>query len=219
MKTADRIKARREELGLSEPEVCTRAGLAKTYIRDLRTGRKKSLKMDTARKIAEVLEVSPEWLFSGDIRDAVAFAPLTLGGEDNIVTIPVYDITASAGPGSIVEDGEPVGHYPLALEDLQRMTRTASQHIAALEVRGDSMEPDLRHGDRIVIDRTVTRFIGEFVYVLERSGVLLVKKLSPNFKTNQIRIISSNSSFETDEIDEEDLRIVGKVFMLARAIG
>lgn len=62
---AKRIKQRLQALEISEAEACRRAGLAHTYIRDIRKGTKTSPRQDTLARLAEVLGTTPEWLMSG----------------------------------------------------------------------------------------------------------------------------------------------------------
>ena len=65
MSLAKRIALRLEALELSESEACRRAGLAHTYIRDIRNGNKRSPRAETIKRLAEVLGTSSEWLLEG----------------------------------------------------------------------------------------------------------------------------------------------------------
>lgn len=65
MSLAKRIRQRLEALELSEAEACRRAGLAHTYIRDIRKGTKSNPRMDTLKRLAQVLATTPEWLMTG----------------------------------------------------------------------------------------------------------------------------------------------------------
>jgi transcriptional regulator with XRE-family HTH domain len=65
MLLAKRIQQRLEALEISESEACRRAGLAHTYIRDIRKGVKTSPRVDTLRRLAAVLGTTAEWLQTG----------------------------------------------------------------------------------------------------------------------------------------------------------
>ena len=65
MTLAKRIQQRLEALEISEAEACRRAGLAHTYIRDIRKGTKTSPRIDTLRRLAAVLGTTAEWLQTG----------------------------------------------------------------------------------------------------------------------------------------------------------
>lgn len=139
--------------------------------------------------------------------------------RDEVVVLSMYDVNASAGPGSIVEDGEPIGYYPISLSLLQSITRAPAEMVGVIQVRGNSMEPDLKHGDLIFVDRSVTSVAGDFAYVLDRGGYLQVKYLVAQHKTKTVKIISKNETFPEDEAAEEDLAIAGKVVAIFRGIG
>jgi transcriptional regulator with XRE-family HTH domain len=65
MTLAKRIQQRLQALEISEAEACRRAGLAHTYIRDIRKGTKANPRLDTLRRLAEVLGTTSEWLQTG----------------------------------------------------------------------------------------------------------------------------------------------------------
>lgn len=65
MSLAKRIQQRLEALDLSEAEACRRAGLAHTYIRDIRKGTKTNPRVDTLRRLAKELGTTAEWLQTG----------------------------------------------------------------------------------------------------------------------------------------------------------
>lgn len=65
MSLAKRIQQRLEALQISEAEACRRAGLAHTYIRDIRKGTKTSPRIDTLKRLAKELGTTTEWLQTG----------------------------------------------------------------------------------------------------------------------------------------------------------
>lgn len=68
-----RIQERLDALGLSERGAAEKAGLSAAAIRNIREGKSQSPRLDTLRKLAPTLEVSPEWLAFGvgeDVRRA-----------------------------------------------------------------------------------------------------------------------------------------------------
>ena len=147
----------------------------------------------------------------------VATPPVLNDAE--IVTVPVYDLAASAGPGSIVGEETPTDYQPFKLDDLRHLTRATSDKLAILEVAGDSMEPTLRPRDRVLIDRSVNRLRGDGIYVILVDDTLLIKRLSPDVSTGEIVIQSDNARYETQRITGSDrLRTIGQVVWVSRAI-
>lgn len=104
-----RIQSRLETLSLSERGAAEKAGLSAAAIRNIREGKSQSPRLDTLRKLAPTLQVTPEWLAFGvdeDIEKAqaatAAMAPafLPVVGEvaagrwleaDDHVDAPEYD--------------------------------------------------------------------------------------------------------------------------------
>lgn len=60
-----RIKARIDELGMSVAEVERRCGFRASYIHELLSGKKQSMRGDAMQKLASVLKTSDLWLMRG----------------------------------------------------------------------------------------------------------------------------------------------------------
>lgn len=57
------VKARREQLGLSQDEFALRAGLHRTYISDIEHG-KRNVTVDVLKRLSDALECDPSTLVS-----------------------------------------------------------------------------------------------------------------------------------------------------------
>jgi SOS-response transcriptional repressor LexA len=132
-----------------------------------------------------------------------------------LVTVPRYDIAASAGGGQIisVHDEKAVVDYIAMAPEWLREIGVARDHIAVISVRGDSMEETLRDGDLILVDtRTVERKTPG-VYVIVKGDALLVKRL--NFRVDgRVEIRSDNKAYPTETlsgIEFEQLHIAGRM--------
>lgn len=148
-------------------------------------------------------------------RQAPAFA-------EEFAMVPVYDARASAGSGAINTDAAPVCFSAFRWEWLHRVTQAPTEQLAVIQVAGDSMEPTLHHGDHVLIDRTVTRWTRDGLYVIRYaiSEELMVKRLLwvPSNRTFSIR--SDNPAYgNTDGVGPDDLSIIGRVLWLGRNIG
>ncbi|MBM3928973.1 MAG: hypothetical protein FJ335_11035, partial [Sphingomonadales bacterium] len=69
-----------------------------------------------------------------------------------IVRVPRLAVSVSAGPGRLVTSEATVASAGYAADDLARLGIRAAD-AAILDVRGDSMQPTLIDGDRILVDR------------------------------------------------------------------
>ena len=129
-------------------------------------------------------------------------------GRSEWVDIPRLALGASAGPGALAADE--VADDRLRFS--QRWLRTLGldpAHLSVIEVAGDSMEPTLRDGDEILVDRS-TRGWREGIHVVRIDDVLLVKRLAQG-AAGTIRVISDNPAYATVERVLGDVAIVGRV--------
>lgn len=138
------------------------------------------------------------------------------------VYIPLYDITAGAGKSVVVADGEePVDALAFKGDWIRQTLRVAPDDLRLIYVEGDSMEPDLRAGDIILVDHTDRTARREGIYVIRMDGSLLVKQLQ-RLPGGIVKVISRNAAYEPFTVDaatiEERLEfaIVGRVAWACR---
>ena len=81
--------------------------------------------------------------------------------------------------------------------------------LSSIRVMGDSMDPLLRDGDEILVDRTPRPF-REGVHVV-RLGEALHVKLLQAVPPGRLRLISQNAAYEPVEVAMADVDVVGRV--------
>ncbi len=81
--------------------------------------------------------------------------------------------------------------------------------LSAIEVEGDSMEPALRDGDEILVDRT-PRPLRAGIHVARVDDVLLVKRLE-RVGAGRLRLISDNPAYAAVERDLNEVEVIGRV--------
>jgi hypothetical protein len=128
--------------------------------------------------------------------------------EARWVDIPRLALGASAGPGALpVEEAADD-----RLRFSQRWLRTLGLdpgHLSVIEVAGDSMEPTLRDGDEILVDRS-PRAWRDGIHVVRIDDVLLVKRLAPG-AAGTIRVISDNPAYASVDRARDEVVIIGRV--------
>lgn len=142
-------------------------------------------------------------------------------GGDRWALLPLYDATASAGPGLAI-DSETVLHRIAFREEWVRtVTNAPLDQLAVITVDGDSMEPTLRQGDSVLVDfrqNRPTRKDG--IYVIRTDGGLQVKRLQVELGRNRITVLSDNPAYEAQRhLTPEDIQVLGRVIWLGRQIG
>lgn len=163
--------------------------------------------------IARAAGVNIAWLAAGEepMRPEDEGAK-TLGEDDIYAYIPLYDARCSTGGGRWNESVETLTHLAFTKYSL-RKKGLQSQHICAIGVDGDSMEPLLHAGDTILIDIRHTVLEGAGIYVIVLDGYLYAKRLQRQFD-GSVHIISENKAYKDMQVPKElldSLQIVGRV--------
>lgn len=229
-----RIKELREKFKLTQQEFADIIGAGnKQTISDVENGKQKSLKNVQVSIILDKYKVSKTWLLLGEgpmlIEEATVSQSIIgnrnnqINGSNNIVPgecdpskfVAVPIMSAKAGAGSTGP-----AHYEVYTQGELMIDRILFRvlpnlkNVRAIEVDGDSMRPTLNEGDFVIIEEN-SAFSGEGIYVLQYDGVLLVKRLQPDF--DGIEILSDNPNYKTRKFnpsdDQSPFHIVGKVIL------
>lgn len=144
----------------------------------------------------------------------------SISGCDNIISIPFYDVAASAGKGETLPDYQQkecmVFDRRLLKHILKRDTFDSLQIIHA---SGDSMDSgwnqpdDIKDGDLLMVDTAQTTGNNQTFVILVNNSELRVKRL---FKRGETLFISSNNPKYKEEVycpDNSDIevKVIGKV--------
>ena len=79
-------------------------------------------------------------------------------------------------------------------------------------VKGESMEPTLKDGEEIIVDRSKRELAEGKIFVLNHNGSMLVKKVQ--FTYDGVELISDNPSYRPLKLDTEEansLVVIGQV--------
>lgn len=136
--------------------------------------------------------------------------------EDIDVTpIPVYNVYAACGFGSLVDSEYQIRTTYLPTETLARFgvcTKTAR----IITCDGDSMEDTLSDGDEVLVDiRELDHPVKNGVYVIRIGRHVFIKRLKYNILAESYDVISDNTAeydpFTLTKHQLEDFAIEGKV--------
>ena len=138
--------------------------------------------------------------------------------EDEFALIPVFDVRASAGGGSL--PGPDHAEYRNAYRRswLRKVTAAPPENLVVIEVSGDSMFPTVAHGDHILVDPTQTRIGTDGIYVIRKRDTIHVKRVTVNMGTDTVVIKSDNPVYETETVLPDDVHIIGRVVWLGRQV-
>lgn len=215
---AGRMRQRRQELGLSKPEVAGGVGVSLTTIQQYENGQLP--KGEFAVRLAQVLRCSLDWLLIG--RGAAEDRAKRGGadGEDaELVMIPLVEARLSAGTGSLETGGEVLRHYAFRHDFLRRKGNPA--HMVLLRVSGDSMQPDIRHNDVVLIDQGQREPRPGRIYAVSVEDMIYLKIV--NAMPGKLILSSVNPAYAPIEADTRDqlgdlVHIIGRAVWVGREL-
>lgn len=187
----------------------------------LTRGSPRELQESTREKLGHIFDVSPSLFKAGT--DAMVAEKSTKSVSipadappGTALRVPELDISPQAGGGAIVSDiiehQQPVDHWSFPRALVGSFVNDPSK-LAIVRVAGDSMEPDYRAGDRILVDTGHTTPSPAGVYVLwDGMGVVLKRvEIVMGAEPKRIRIMSINPAYQAYELPLAEVQINGRV--------
>ena len=167
-----------------------------------------------------------EWGIQGYSNDTLTAVAAALGcsvadlfyqGEDvsNITTtpvgtrrIPLISYVQAGAMTEIVDSYASGGGADFLLSDLE-----LGAYAFALRIRGDSMSPDFREGDVVIIDPSITPHPGDFVAARNGSNEATFKKYRPRGINEQgmevFELVPLNEDYPSMRSDITPIQIIG----------
>lgn len=211
----ERLRKAREDAGFSSAaNAAKRLGVPyQTYAAHENGNR--AFKAELASRYAAAFKVEPEWLLFGGVRSETAPKIVQTGKEPgkNEELVAVYDVSASAGHGTLVETEE-LAAYSLAFPPnyLKNLTRSNPKNLSIISVKGDSMFPTLLDDDLVMLDVSKRDLNFDGLFVLRYGENLLVKRVARSARREHIKIISDNRElYPPEDVHVSDIEVVGKV--------
>jgi len=178
-----------------------------TYLQQfIRKGSPRKLEEQDRRTLAEFFGVAESEL--GGVpegREEKSYAPrprLPLDG--GWIDVPRLALAASAGPGALGTDELPFDAFRFSRRWLREQGLDGSQ-LSAIAVEGDSMEPLLRAGDEVLVDRSAQPF-RDGIHVVRMGDTLLVKRVAAQ-GGGRFTLLSQNLAYPPLEVRAEDIEI------------
>lgn len=138
------------------------------------------------------------------------------GNKDgDVATLTISSITPSAGVG-VSNEHEILTQVIVTKEWLHNQYPNIKNiHALALcQPRGDSMYPTFKKDDTLIVDRTVTSFETEGVYVFSYDGEVFLKRVQ-RIPARGVKVISDNrevyDAYELAKAELENVQVLGLV--------
>lgn len=143
--------------------------------------------------------ISINWFFFNQLPETLIEAT-----SDYIILKYQKSIIASAGGGAI--------NYEIDLTSLVELLdyiNSSYKYTEVLCVFGDSMEPDIKDGSLVFIDKSQVDINRAGVYIVITTDGLFIKKIA--VKDDRIVLKSTNKNFTDIKVNINDILIIGRV--------
>lgn len=148
----------------------------------------------------------------GHVAPGRILSPLSAVAIDGLIMVPKVAARLSAGGGSFEASAEIKGHYAFREEWLR--AKGNPEDMVLMEVSGDSMEPELRDGDTVLINQGQVDVLDGKVYAVGVEDTVVVKQVERLPGVLVLR--STNPAHKSREIDMRGdlaamVRIIGRI--------
>ena len=126
---------------------------------------------------------------------------------EEFLAVPRLPLDASAGPGALGSEEISLDSFRFSRRWLREMGLEGAD-LSAIRVEGDSMEPVLRSGDEIFVDRN--KRAGEGIHVVRIGDALHVKQVQAS-APDRIKLVSANETYPPIELARGEVEIIGRV--------
>jgi phage repressor protein C with HTH and peptisase S24 domain len=204
-----RLVALAAERGVSLSALSGLLGRNAAYLQQfVRKGSPRKLEENDRRTLAEFFGVDEAELGAPQRETVLTVGAAAPARTADWADIPRLPLGASAGPGTLAQDAAPTDRLRFSGHWLRQQGLDPAM-LSVIEVEGDSMEPTLRDGDEILVDRS-PRPLRSGLHVIRLDDVLLVKRLEPG-SAGMLQIISDNPAYPHMERPRADVAIIGRV--------
>jgi len=211
------IRRRIHLIGVSPKKLSLDAGLSETAVKDILSGKSANPKHDTLEKIARKLGCTV-----GDLTGERSSRRSSPENDANTVTINELDVHVTAGQsladdaGGLMAANEAshvLGVHTYPIQSFREAFAVDPGKVRILAVRGDSMEPRLWAGQRVMVDIEDKTPSPPGIFVVWDGLGLVIKRVEvvPGSDPLRVRIMSANPAYAPYERTLEEAHINGRV--------
>lgn len=157
--------------------------------------------------------ISPMYIFYGE-------GSLNCGAYDESPSYQIKlleNVTGSCGGGS--DNSDESARYitldPLFVETLGIQSKI--KHIEAIKAVGDSMEPTIKDGALVLIDKSDVNIDKSGVFAVNASGSVYIKRISKSM-SGMVEIISDNTLYPKESFTQEEVFVIGRILGLVERV-
>ncbi len=200
--------------GVTAAEVAKKAGVdPKTVQRPAAGNAETRLSQRTIEKLEAAYPDFPGWVRAQDRRLPYKGEPST----DDTVELEQIDLRYGLG-GTYADGPIEVERRPFSREWLRSITSTAPRHLFWAIGDGDSMEPTIRSGEVILIDRSQdTPRLDDGIWAVTHGEIGMIKRLR-HLPDGRVELHSDNHLVRPQTAVDGELHVVGRVVAVVRRL-
>lgn len=173
-------------------------------------------KFEDIVRVAKLAGVSIDWI-AGESEGLQNTTQTTTGGA---LQIPRYPISASAGHGRFLQDATITDYVPFPADFFKTHVRGNPDDMFIINASGDSMEPTMRDGDMIMIDKSAAeKPINAGIYCFSLEDLNFVKRLQQMPQGILARSDNKDySEFLIEPHQQDEFHPIGRVVWIGRTL-
>ena len=164
------------------------------------------------------------------LADALGVSEVELGGRSksgpslepvkDVALVPMYDVQAAAGIGTVIGHEHKIGSWPFPKSYLRQVIAVNHNNLAMIRVIGDSMEPTLHADDWIMVDQNDKGVEVPGIFALHTNDGLVVKRVEKviGSRPSLITLISDNDRHGRQSVPAETVNVAGRVLWFGRKL-
>jgi phage repressor protein C with HTH and peptisase S24 domain len=196
---------------LFEGDWATKAGVNRGFFTDLKKATGGAPRSDTLRKLLSTIGATEADMYGVAAGGAAPSMLQSEGSDDPVDTVGIQHIDMAYGLGATFAVDHPeieVLQFPK--QWIETITHSPPAMLTWTRGKGDSMEPTIRDGDLVLLDRSqraLTERDAMWAFTIGEEAA--IKRLRR--QGDRCEIFSDNPSVKPDEQNLRDMNIVGRV--------
>lgn len=160
----------------------------------------------------------PGWAAQDATADRrMPFRPFPVEADPDLVELEEIDLRYGLG-GTYLDSPVTATKRRFSREWLRMFTRSAPEHLFWTQGDGDSMEPTIRSGEVILIDRSqATPRMGDGIWALAWGDIGMIKRLRP-LPDGSIEIHSDNPLVRPAVAVDGEIHVIGRVVAVVKVL-
>ena len=158
--------------------------------------------------------LNPDWIETGT---GPTFIKTLKDSDSKYKDIPKVKARLCAGGGSFEVGSEIEGYYAFRKDWLS--AKGLINKMVLMDIFGNSMEPEIKDGDTILIDESQKDILAGAIYAVGIDDTIMVKRLEKH--PNKLVLVSDNTDYSPIYLKGNEMasvRIIGKVVWICREL-